>query len=179
VAELDSIRKMPYSIEAEQAILGAIIVDPQKYDEVSYLSAEEFYLEQHKQIFSAMTSMFLGSHDIDLVTLIATMTKMGTYTEGDAAKYIKLLADLAARASNVAEYGKIVRDKAMLRMLIDASNDISDRAYSELGEVTDVLELAERRIYEISDNKYSKNFEHVRDAILKNYNTLNVLKNDP
>ena len=63
MAELDSIRKMPYSIEAEQAILGAIIVDPQKYDEVSYLSAEEFYLEQHKQIFSAMTSMFLSSHD--------------------------------------------------------------------------------------------------------------------
>ncbi len=179
MAELDSIRRMPYSIEAEQAILGAVIVDPQKYDEVSYLSAEEFYLEQHKQIFAAMHSMFLASKDIDLVTLIETLTKMGTYTEGDAAKYIKLLADLAARASNVAEYAKIVRDKALLRMLIDASADISDRAYSEIGEVNEVLELAERRIYEISDNKYSKNFEHVRDAILQNYNTLNILKNDP
>jgi replicative DNA helicase len=169
MAEIDSIRRMPYSIEAEQAILGTIIIDPQKYDEVSHLSAEEFYLEQHKQIFAAMTKMFLGSKDIDLVTLIDTMTQMGTYSEGDAAKYIKLLADIAAKASNITEYAKIVRDKAMLRSLIDASNDISDRAYSELGNVTDVLQMAEQRIYEISDQTFTKNFDHVRDAILKNY----------
>lgn len=179
MAEIDSIRRMPYSIEAEQAILGTIIIDPQKYDEVSHLSAEEFYLEQHKQIFAAMTKMFLGSKDIDLVTLIDTMTQMGTYSEGDAAKYIKLLADIAAKASNITEYAKIVRDKAMLRSLIDASNDISDRAYSELGNVTDVLQMAEQRIYEISDQTFTKNFDHVRDAILKNYETLNILKNDP
>ena len=179
MAEIDSIRRMPYSVEAEQAILGTIIIDPQKYDEVSHLSAEEFYLEQHKQIFSAMTKMFLSSKDIDLVTLIDTMTQMGTYSEGDAAKYIKLLADIAARASNISEYAKIVRDKAMLRSLIEASNDISDRAYSELGSVTDVLQMAEQKIYQISDSTITKNFDHVRDAILKNYETLNILKNDP
>lgn len=179
MAEMENIRKMPYSVEAEQAILGTIIVDPQRYDEVSYLSADEFYLEQHKQIFTAMKSMFLASRDIDLVTLIATLTQMGTYTEGDAGKYIKLLADIAANASNITEYAKIVRDKSLLRMLIEATGDISDRAFSEIGDVTEILGLAERRIYEISDNKYSKNFEHIRDAILKNYDTLNTLKNDP
>ena len=179
MAEVESIRRMPYSIEAEQAILGTIIIDPQKYDDVSTLSAEEFYLEQHKQIFAAMTKMFLASKTIDLVTLIDTMTQMGTYSEGDAAKYIKLLADIAARASNITEYAKIVRDKAMLRALIEASNAISDRAYSELGNVTDVLQMAEQKIYEISDSKITKNFDHVRDAILKNYETLNILKNDP
>lgn len=179
MAEMENIRKMPYSVEAEQAILGTIIVDPQRYDEVSYLSADEFYLEQHKQIFAAMKNMFLSSRDIDLVTLLATLTQMGTYTEGDAGKYIKLLADIAANASNITEYAKIVRDKSLLRMLIEATGDISDRAFSEIGDVTEILGLAERRIYEISDHKYSKNFEHIRDAILKNYDTLNTLKNDP
>lgn len=179
MAELDTLRKMPYSVEAEQAILGTIIVDPQRYDEVSYLSAEEFYLEQHQQIFYAMTSMFLSSRTIDMVTLIAALTQMGTYTEGDAGKYIKLLVDIAANASNIAEYGKIVRDKALLRMLIDASQKISERAFSEVGEVSEILELAEQSIYAISDHTYGKSFEHVRDAILKNYDTLNLLKNDP
>lgn len=176
---MDTIRKMPYSVEAEQAILGTIIVDPMRYDDVSHLSADEFYLEQHKQIFSAMKTMFLASRDIDLVTLIDTLTQMGTYTEGDAGKYIKLLADLAANASNITEYAKIVRDKALLRMLIDAAGDISERAFSEIGEVSEIIDHAERCIYEISDNKYSKSFEHVREAILKNYKTLDALKNDP
>lgn len=170
---------MPYSIEAEQAILGTIIVDPRRYDEVSHLSADEFYLDQHKQIFSAMKSMFLGSREIDLVTLIDTLTQMGTYTEGDAGKYIKFLADLAGNASNITEYAKIVRDKSLLRMLIDAAGDISERAFSEIGDVSEIIEHAEHCIYEISDNKYSKSFEHVSDAILKNYNTLTALKNDP
>ncbi len=179
MAELDSIRRMPYSVEAEQAILGTIIVDPNRYDDVSFLSSEEFYLEQHQQIFSAMTDMVLSNRIIDLVTLISALTQTGNYTEGDAGKYIKLLVDVSANASNIAEYGKIVRDKALLRMLIDATRDISDRAFSEIGEVSDILELAEQRIYEISDNTYRKNFEHVRDAILRNYDTLNLLKNDP
>lgn len=179
MAELDQIRQMPYSMEAEQAILGTIIVDPQRYDEVSYLSAEEFYLEQHQQIFSAMTSMFLSSRTIDMVTLIDTLTQLGTYTEGAAGKYIKLLVDIASKASNIAEYGKIVRDKALLRMLIDASQKISERAFSEVGEVSEVLELAEQSIYSISDRTYGKTFEHIREAILKNYDTLNILKNDP
>jgi len=176
---MDNIRKMPYSVEAEQAILGTIIVDPKRYNDVSHLSADEFYLEQHKQIFTAMKSMFLSSTEIDLVTLIQTLTQMGTYTEGDAGKYIKLLADLAANASNITEYAKIVRDKALLRMLIDAAGDISERAFSEVGEVSEIIEHAERCIYEISDNKYSKSFEHIQDAILKNYQTLEILKNDP
>jgi len=176
---MENIRKMPYSVEAEQAILGTIIVDPKRYNDVSHLSADEFYLEQHKQIFAAMKSMFLSSTEIDLVTLIQTLTQMGTYTEGDAGKYIKLLADLAANASNIAEYAKIVRDKALLRMLIDAAGDISERAFSEIGEVSEIIEHAERCIYEISDNKYSKSFEHIQEAILKNYQTLEILKNDP
>lgn len=179
MAELESIRRMPYSIEAEQAILGTILMDPQRYDEVSFLSAEEFYLAQHQQIFDAIAKMFLADRKVDLVTLIDTLTRMGTYSEGDAGKYLKTLADLATTASNIAEYAKIVRDKALLRLLIDATREISDRAFSEVGEVSELLNLAEQSIADVSDRKYGKNFEHVRDAILKNYDELNLLKNDP
>lgn len=179
MAELESIRRMPYSVEAEQAILGTILMDPQRYDEISFLSSEDFYLAQHQQIFDAMSKMFLADRKVDPVTLIATLTQLGTYTEGDAGKYLKLLVDLATTASNITEYGKIVRDKSLLRMLIDATREVSDRAFSEIGEVSDILNFAEKSISDVSDQKYGKNFEHVSDAMLRNYNTLKQLQDDP
>jgi replicative DNA helicase len=110
MAELDSIRKMPFSLEAEQAILGTVIVDSEKFVEIATLKEDDFYLEQHKQIFAAMREMFNINRAIDPVTLIDTLTQMGTYSEGDAAKYIKLLVDLASDATNIEEYSNIIRD---------------------------------------------------------------------
>jgi len=179
MAELDSIRKMPFSLEAEQAILGTVIVDSEKFVEVATLKEDDFYLEQHKQIFAAMREMFNTNRVIDPVTLIDTLTHMGTYTEGDAAKYIKLLVDLASDAANIEEYSQIVRDKAMLRALIDASHDISDLAYSEKGDVAEAVNYAEQRIYSISQDKYTDGFDKIRDVIVEHYKTLKTLKDNP
>ena len=179
MAEIDSIRKMPFSLEAEQAILGTVIVDSEKFVEVATLKDDDFYLEQHKQIFAAMREMFNTNRVIDPVTLIDTLTHMGTYTEGDAAKYIKLLVDLASDAANITEYSEIVRDKAMLRSLIDASRDISDLAYSEKGDVATAVNYAEQRIYSISQDKYTDGFDRIRDVIVEHYKTLKMLKEHP
>ncbi len=178
MAELD-IKKMPFSLEAEQAILGTVIVDSEKFAEIATLKAEDFYLQQHKEIFSAMRDMFSKNRVIDPVTLIDTLTHLGTYTEGDAAKYIKLLVDLASDATNIEEYTQIIRDKAMLRSLIDASRDISDLAYSEKGEVSDAINYAEHRIYSISQAKYKDGFDKISDVIAGYSQTLTMLKNDP
>lgn len=179
MAELDSIRKMPFSLEAEQAILGTVIVDSEKFVEVATLKEDDFYLEQHKQIFAAMRNMFNINRVIDPVTLIDALTQLGTYTEGDAAKYIKLLVDLASDAANIEEYSQIVRDKSMLRALIEASRDISDLAYSEKGEVSEAVNFAEQRIYSISQDKYNDGFDRIRDVIVEHYKTLKLLKDDP
>ena len=179
MAEIDSIRKMPFSLEAEQAILGTVIIDSEKFVEIATLKESDFYLEQHKQIFAAMRDMFNNNRVIDPVTLIDALTQMGTYTEGDAAKYIKLLVDLASDAANIEEYSKIVRDKAMLRQLIDASRDISDLAYSEKGEVSEAVNYAEQRIYAISQDKYQDGFDRIRDVIVEHYKTLKMLKENP
>ena len=179
MAEIDSIRKMPFSLEAEQAILGTVIVDSEKFAEISELKEEDFYLEQHRQIYNAMRKMFIENQVIDPVTLIAALTSLGTYTEGDAAKYIKLLVDLSADASNVAEYVDIVKDKAILRSLIDASRDISDLAYSEKGKVTDTVNFAEKRIYEITQDKYKEGFDEIADVIREHHKNLTILKDNP
>lgn len=179
MAELDSIKKMPFSLEAEQAILGTVIIDSEKFVDIATLKEDDFYLEQHKQIFAAMRDMFNNNRVIDPVTLIAALTQMGTYTEGDAAKYIKLLVDLSADAVNLEEYTKIVHDKAMLRSLIEASRDISDLAYSEKGEVSEAVNYAEQRIYSISQDKYKDGFDKIRDVIVEHYKTLKMLKENP
>ncbi len=179
MAELDGIRKMPFSLEAEQAILGTVIVDSEKFSEIATLKEEEFYLEQHKQIFGAMREMFNNSRVIDPVTLIDTLTNLGTYTEGDAAKYIKLLVDLASDAANIEDYAQIVRSKAILRSLIEASKDISDLAYSEKGEVASTVNYAEQRIYAISQDKYQDGFDKIGDVLAEYCKTLTVLKDNP
>ncbi len=179
MAEIDSLKKMPFSLEAEQAILGTVIVDSEKFADVATLKEEEFYLEQHKQIFGAMREMFNNSRVIDPVTLIDTLTNLGTYTEGDAAKYIKLLVDLSSDATNVEDYIQIVKSKAILRSLIEASKDISELAYSEKGEVASAVNFAEQRIYAISQDKYQDGFDKIGDVLAEYCKTLTILKDNP
>ncbi|HBR30966.1 MAG TPA: replicative DNA helicase, partial [Clostridiales bacterium] len=127
MSDIDSLKKMPFSIEAEQAVLGSVIIDSEKLNDVMMvIKTEDFYLEQHQAIFSALTEMFISNKSIDVVTLITKLTQMGNYTEGDAAKYIKLLVDIASAATNVTEHAGIIKDKSLLRMIINASRDISD-----------------------------------------------------
>lgn len=179
MADFESIKRMPFSLEAEQAVLGSVIVDSGKFAEIATLTEEDFYLEQHKQIFSAMREMFNTNRVIDPVTLINALTQLGTYTEGDAAKYIKLLVDLSVDAVNIGEYCAIIKDKSVLRALIDASRDISDLAYSEKGGVNETVNYAEQRIYSISKDKYKDGFDKISDVIKEHYRTLNLLKEDP
>lgn len=179
MADLDSIKKMPFSLEAEQAILGAVILDSERFPDVASLREEDFYLEQHRQIFSAMKEMFNAGQIIDPVTLINSLTQLGTYTEGDAAKYIKLLVDLASGAGNIEDYCNIVRDKAVLRSLIESSRRIQDLAFSEKGAVSDAVNFAEQEIYAISKEKYKEGFDRIRDVIVEHLKTLRILRDDP
>ena len=179
MADFDTIKRMPFSLEAEQAVLGTVIVDSEKFSEIASLNEEDFYLEQHKQIFSAMREMFNNNRVIDPVTLIDALTQLGTYTEGDAAKYIKLLVDLSVDAVNINEYCTIIKDKSLLRALIDASREISDLAYSEKGEVRDTVNFAEQKIYAISKDKYKDGFDKIADVIKEQYKILNLLKDNP
>ena len=179
MTDFENIKKMPFSLEAEQAILGAVIIDSEKFSEIAMLNVEDFYLEQHRQIFAAMKEMFNSGKVIDPVTLINSLTELGTYTEGDAAKYIKLLVDLASSSANVAEYAKIVADKAVLRSLIDASSKIQDIAFSEKGTVSEAVNFAEQEIYAISKEKYKEGFDRIRDVIVENLKELRLLSDNP
>ncbi len=179
MAENLTIRQMPYSLEAEQALLGAVISDAEKIIEVPSLRAEDFYLSQHKRIYSILLEMYQQSKRIDMVTLLDQLAKVEELKGTDLVKYIKLLVESAAFSSNIAEHAKIIKDKATLRKLIDVTQTISEDAYTGAEDVDIIVSNAEQRIYDISNNKYNDGFVHISEAIKEDLDILDKRANDP
>ena len=176
--ELD--RKLPFSLEAEQSLLGSILIDPMCMDEIAPLiSAEDFYVPEHTEIFRAMQSIYLKSKNIDVVTLIDELVKSGTYDESGGREYLRLVAEAVPTAANAKDYADIVRDKAVLRQLIEAGDDITEAAYAGDDSAENLVEFAESKIFRIAEGRENKNFVHIRDALIQVYDRLTKLSQDP
>lgn len=173
-------RKMPFSLDAEQSLLASIMIDPSCMDTVATLvSADDFYLSEHTEIFSVMQNMYLKSKNIDVVTLINELTVNGVYDEAGGREYLRLIAESVPTAANAKDYAKIVRDKAILRQLIEAGEAICDAAYTGDDEAEVLVEYAESKVFSIAEGRENKNFVHIRDALLMVYDRLKSLANDP
>ncbi len=172
----DLIRQMPASVEAEQALLGAIIVSPDAFDKISgSITVDDFYVTEHKHIYSALLSMYAKSKTIDVVTLVNALVEQGDRDEAGGIQYITLLAGSVPSASNVRDYARIVKDKAILRRLISVCDEISTDAYSESEEVRSIIDSAEQKIFDISHNSDSKEFRHIRDVLQNVYKDIETL----
>ena len=174
-------RKMPFSLEAEQSVLGSVLINPEALEDiVGMVEASDFYLAEHQEIYLAMREMFLQSRQIDLVTLIDTLVKRGVYSDAEQSRnYIRVIAEIVPSASNIKDYARIVREKSLLRRLIEVSGEITDDAFSAHGEVSAILESAEERIFSLVQDKQTKNFAHIRDVIPSIYAHLKELADDP
>ena len=160
------VRKLPFSLIAEQSLLGAVLVDPESFNEIADMVAvSDFYMEEHQQIFSAMHELFLTSRDIDVVTLIDMLVQKGIYTKSGGEQYIRTIAEVVPNALNVKDYARIVKDKSILRQLIGACEEVTDTAYSEQDDVSHILDSAENKIFAIAQGKDTKNFRHIREVI--------------
>lgn len=173
-------KKMPYSLDAEQSVLGSIIIDPECFDDVAQIvKVDDFYLEIHREIYSAMMDFKMQSKPVDVITLVNSLVSNGVYEdEGSARAYIKLLVDIIPSSANVKDYAKIVFDKSVLRRLIEASDLIQKDAYAEGDKVENIVDVAEKRIFEIASNNEKRDFVHIRDVIVQTYNHLSELQND-
>lgn len=173
-SELD--RKMPFSLDAEQAVIGSILIDPASLDTVTgVLSSDDFYLEEHRSIYTAMQGMYLKSRSIDVVTLVDELVHQGVYDEAGGKEYIRLISEAVPTAANVRDYANIVRDKSVLRSLIGACEEVSEAAYTEEEDVQRLVEMAESKIYAIAEQKENKNFVHIREALVNVYEHLQQL----
>jgi len=172
----ERLNKIPFSLEAEQAILASIIVDPDKIRDVANsITADDFYLDNHKKIYEAMRDLFLSNNTIDVITLNEELVKNGTFDKAGGLTYISSLAQSAPSLVNLADYIRIVKDKAVLRRLIEVSEEISSMAYSAEGGADYILDRSEQLIFDIAEKNITKGFVHIKDAIKQNYEHLQDL----
>ncbi|MBQ4607654.1 MAG: replicative DNA helicase [Clostridia bacterium] len=173
-------RKMPFSLEAEQAVLGSILIDPACMDRLAgIISRDDFYMTEHAEIYSAMQSMYMTSKNIDVVTLINELVMLGTYDEAGGREYLKLVAEAVPTSANATDYAQIIRDKAILRQLIEAGESITEAAYIGDDTVGNLVEYAESQVFRIAEGRENKNFVHIRDALVQVYAHLKDLKENP
>ena len=169
-------RKLPFSLIAEQSLLGSILIDPASINEVAdIIKADDFYITEHKQIYLAATELFLTNREIDVVTLIDTLVHRGVYDKSGGENYIRDIAEVVPNALNVKDYAKIVKEKSSLRRLIEVCGDINEQAYSEQQSATGIIEYAESKIFDIAQGRDTKNFRHIRDVLGAVYNQLHEL----
>ena len=172
-------KKLPFSLIAEQSLLGAVLVDPECLNDIAdTVSATDFYLKEHTHIYTAMQELFGASKEIDIVTLIDMLVTKGIYSKSGGQDYIKTLAQTVPNALNVKDYANIIKQKSLLRQLIEVCSDISDTAYSEEGEAGSIIDYAESRIFDIAQGRDTKNFRHIRDVIREVYKNLHTMATD-
>jgi replicative DNA helicase len=160
------IKRLPFSMPAEQSLLGAILIDPISITQVAdLLNSEDFYLEEHKQIYLAMQELFMANSEIDVVTLIDMLVTKGVYNKSGGEDYIRTLTDAVPDALNIKDYARIVKEKSVLRQLIAACTEISEAAYSEQESVTDIIDHAENLIFNIAQGRDTKGFRHIKDVL--------------
>ncbi len=171
--------RLPHNVEAEQSVIGSMLLDPRCVPEVmEHLRSEDFYISQNKAIFEAIQSMFTLNESIDPVTVIDKLTILGTLDKAGGRAYIMKLLEITPTAVNVAQYIKIVRDKAVLRNLDETTAEIHDIIVSGEGEADAVVEIAEQKIYEIRSEKKTKGMAPIRDVLENTYAHLgNLAKN--
>ena len=163
----------PQSIEAEESLLSAILLDNNTLlDVVEVLAVADFYRTAHQKIYAAIIDLFDKGEPIDLVTLSNNLKEKAQLDAVGGASYLARLVDAVPLAVNAQHYAKIVADKASLRRLIEKANAIAKRCYDDRGNVDDVIDFAEAAVFEISERKTSQSFHPISRLILRNIETL-------
>jgi hypothetical protein len=145
----------PHSVEAEQAVLGGLMLDNTAWDNVAeVLQAVDFYRHEHQLIFDVMQRHAEASKPIDVVTLVEALDSLNQVQDAGGIEYLSDLASHARGTANISAYARIIRERATLRTLISVSNEIADNAFNPAGrEAADVLDFAEQKVFQIADSR--------------------------
>ncbi|GAA6394995.1 Replicative DNA helicase [uncultured Flavonifractor sp.] len=168
-------KQLPHSVEAEQAVLGSILFDPQCVPEViDKLRPDDFYLRQNREIYETIYSMFNYSLTIDPVTVLENMKQHGYYTD-QSRSYLLQLIDITPTAANVKEYIDIIKDKTLLRRVAETAGDLTEMIHQGTDTGQDILEAAEQRIYAIRQGRSSRGLTPISDVLFDVYDRLSEL----
>jgi replicative DNA helicase len=169
-------RLPPQNLEAEQSVLGAILLENGALLKcLEILREEDFYRESHRRIFGAILELFDRGEAIDLVTLSDLLLRKKELEGVGGATYLAEIASAIPTAANIRYHSKIVREKALLRSLLRSSTDIASRIYEEAGDAEELLDFAEKSVFDISENRNRGSFAVLRDAVKDSFTMIEEL----
>lgn len=168
----------PHDIEAEQAVIGSMLTDQDAVmTAVERLKSDSFYREDNKLIFEAIVNLYNRSEPIDLITVKDELTSMCNFEKVGGFQYLATLPDKVPTTANVQKYVNIVDEKATLRKLIKTANEIIDLGYNPTEDVEDIMAGAEKKIFDIIQNKNQKSYSPIKDVLIESFTKLEELYN--
>ena len=166
-------RLPPQNIEAEESVLGGVLLENGALDRaLELVEPEDFYREAHRKIMRAMLSLHERNEPVDLVTLSDELRRRGDLQDVGGSPYLVELAEKVPTAANVAHYARIVRERAILRGLITTSTEIATQAYEARKDVDSFLDEAEHRIFALSERKVRRSFYRLKDLVFESFHTI-------
>jgi len=170
------LKNIPANLEAEQALIGSILIEPERLDEiVSIVSSVDFYDTKHRYIFSVFEQLHDENLPIDIISVCDKLRDQGLLEKVGGELYVAQLADSVPTSAHAEMYAHIVRDKAILRELISAGSQIVETAYSD-SNVDEILDQAERIIFRIAESKATKSYIDIRNALTDVFEHLEELR---
>jgi replicative DNA helicase len=175
-ADFSSHKLPPQHIEAEQSILGGILIENEAINRVTeILDADDFYRDTHRKIFNALINLSERDEPADLITLTNELRKIDQLDSIGGASYLASLIDSVPTAANIQYYARIVKEKAILRKLIQTSTEIITQSYEDRGDVEGFLDEAERAIFDISEKRVRPSFYPIREIVKESFVTIEKL----
>ncbi len=173
---LMSNKQHPYSLEAEQSVLGSILIDPEAASQISgMLTSESFYRETHREIYAVIQRRILAAQPIDFIAVLNDVRALSLFpTPEDATVYLTRLVEIVPTSANITVYADIVREKYRLRRVITTFEEVAALA-SEGEDASTVMELAEQRLYEIRSGESSSALQHISEVLMSSLANLQLL----
>jgi replicative DNA helicase len=169
-------RLPPQNLEAETSVLGAVLLENEALNRVlEILKEDDFYRNAHRRIFSAILHLYEHSEPVDLITLSEVLKTRGELDDVGGVEYLNSLVNCVPTAANISYYAKIIKEKALLRKLINRTTEIVSQSYSISGDVDEFIDQAERTIFEISEDRVRPSFYPIKDLIKSSFKTIERL----
>ena len=169
-------RLPPQNLEAETSVLGAVLLENEALNRVlEILHEDDFYRDAHRRIFSAILHLYEHSEPVDLITLSEVLKTRGHLDDVGGVEYLNSLVNGVPTAANISYYAKIIKEKAILRKLINRATEIVSQSYANSGDVDEFIDKAERTIFEISEDRVRPSFYPIKDLIKSSFKTIERL----
>lgn len=180
VSNEQAIDSAPYQREAEEAVIGSILIDPESYYDVAqFLREEDFYIHRNRWIWQAFVRLYERRQSIDMLTVTDELDQMGKLAEVGGSAYLTGLVGNTPTALHAQAYGRIVEEKAIRRRMLEAANDVARLAYKTEVGLDEVLDGAERAVFGVSERRLTRDLQTIQQALSNYYDRIDNLSRRP